>query len=242
MTKIINKKQQSINRNLSVDRERISNACIIGLYNLLGHSVTVKLPSKTSKQTLSHLSIQTTKVNGMEVNEMIEKQYHFPMVMDKNKRRDKEVIIFNMISQIVAGNHYKLAKRTTTVKTIKLNIFREIAFLNKNGMRMFGMKVIENIMKRSPSGRCSQKSYVELKEYDPEIMEIMKEVIENKNNINEHLISEYSTMYKGIFKLDQSDSSIGEVTGSIHERSVTRGVFTFSDSRWYRIEYADWFQ
>ena len=253
MTKIVDKKLQSINRNLSVDRERISNACLIGLYVALGHSVTVKLPSKRAKNTLPHLSISSTEYDGMDINDYVQSQYHFTMVMDKNKRRDHEVAIFNAIATKVTGTHFKLAKRTVSVKTLKLKIFREIAFLSKNGMKVFGTKVIMSVMNRNLSGKCSQKAVVELEGCDEEIMMILREICEEKENVNEYFINEYSMMYKGIFRNEQSEisqsyqsyqySQIGQTRSeeNIFYGNGDRGVFRSVDPRTYQIVSSDWF-
>ena len=257
MSQVINKKIQSINRNLSVDRERISNACIIGLYVALGNAVTVKLPSKKAKNTLAHLSIASTRVNGIEVNELVQQQFNFPNVLDKNKRRDKEVAIFNVISKEVIGSHFKLAKRTTAVKTLKLQIYKEIGFLNKNGVRAFGTKLTHYIMNRNPCGKCSQKAFVELNGYDSEVIRILREVCERKENMNEMYMNEYSIMYKGIFKTEVEDSSqyymkdiltrseeSGKSLFSHPMSPITeydRGVFTYVNTNFYQTEIADWF-
>ena len=255
MSRTMNKKIQSINRNLSVDRERVSNACLIGLYVCLGNAVTVKLPSKRAKNTLAHLSILSTQFEGKDINEVVQQQYQFPSILDKNKRRDKEVAIFNTISKAVIGNHYKLAKRTTAVKTLKLKIFKEIGFLNKNGVTAFGTKLTFNLMNRNPCGKCSQKAFVELNGFDEEIMQILKEVCEIKENINEFYLSEYSQMYKGIVKseIDESSQMYQKDVFVKSEESwkqwnylprvdcYDRGVFRYVDSSCYQTELADWF-
>ena len=258
MSKIMNKKIQSINRNLSVDRERVSNACIIGLYVALGHSVTVKLPSKRAKNTLAHLSISHTTIDGMDINDVVQQQYNFPAVLDKNKRRDKEVAIFNTISKEVVGSHYKLAKRTTAVKTLKLKIYKEIGFLNKNGVAAFGTRLTYNLMNRNPVGKCSQKAYVELQGYDDEVMQILRDVCDIKDNVNEFYIPEYTALYKGIFRTDIEESSqlyqrellqrSEESAKSVSFREYSpvnglcdRGVFRYVSSVYYQTECADWF-
>ena len=251
MSTLTNKKIQSINRNLSVDRERVSNACIIGLYVCLGHSVTVKLPSKRSKHTLAHLSISSTEINGEEINNVIQRQFHFPQILDKNKRRDKEVAIFNTLSKEVTGNYFKLAKRTTAVKTLKLKIYKEIGFLNKNGVNEFGVLVTQIVMKRNPCGKCSSKAFVMLKEFDEEIVNALKSVLEKKENVNEFYFGEYSNLYKRILKCEVEESLSGkdvisdESWRSVREYSPIhfgeRSAFTFVDSHLYSTECADWF-
>ncbi|EDR21555.1 hypothetical protein EDI_220050 [Entamoeba dispar SAW760] len=237
-------KLQSINRNLSVDRERLSNACVIGLYVVLGNSVTVKLPSKKSKNTLAHLSIANAFINGKDVNELVQEQYAFPSVLDKNKRRDKEVAIFNAISKEVARIHFKLAKRTAAIKTLKLKIYKEIGPFNKNGVTLFGNEVTSSLMKRNPCGRCSQRAYVELKGYDEEIVNIFHSICDKKENVTDNYISDYPELFRTDLKPEMEfDKRSDEVVRNTptFENSCVRGVFKLSNENFYSTETANWF-
>ncbi|EKE40189.1 hypothetical protein ENUP19_0340G0037 [Entamoeba nuttalli] len=237
-------KLQSINRNRSVDRERLSNACVIGLFVVLGNSVTVKLPSKKSKNTLAHLSIANAFINGKDINELVQEQYSFPSVLDKNKRRDKEVAIFNAVSKEVARFHFKLAKRTTAVKTLKLKIYKEIGPFNKNGVTLFGTKVTSSLMNRNPCGRCSQRAFVELKGYDEEIVNIFHSVCNNQENVIENYIADYPELFttdlKPEMEFDKRSDEVVRNTPTF-ESSCVRGVFRLSNENFYSTETADWF-
>ena len=245
--------QKTSNRNLSVDRERISNACLIGLYVVMGNHMMVKLPSKRAKNTLAHLAIANTKIRGEDVTEIVQRQYNFPLMMDKNRRRDKEVAIFNEVSKEVIGKHFKLAKRTTAVKTLKLKIFKEIAVLNKTGVVQFGTRVIHNLMNRNPVGKCSQRAFVELRGCDAEILQIFREVCAKKENIVENAFSDYPLLVK-IAMREEEDSHNSfmqmsfnrseDVLRSPHYSAINecvRGVFRNADSSVFQTSYASWF-
>ncbi|EDR28184.1 hypothetical protein EDI_097070 [Entamoeba dispar SAW760] len=246
MTKVNNtsSKLQSVYRNLSVDRERISNACIIGLLVVLGNSVTVKLPSKKSKNTLAHLSIASTRLNGKEINEIVQEQYNFPNTLDKNKRRDKEVAIFNAVSKSVTGPYFKLAKQTTSVKTLKLRIYKELGPFNKNGVILFGTQVTTNLMNRNPYGRCSQRAFIELKGYDKEIVNIFHSVCNMKENVIENYLVKCPELFQTYLKSEidfyQKDNEIIRNTPTSEELCF-RGVFQFCSEHLYSTETATWF-
>ena len=244
--------KQSSNRNISVDRERISNACIIGLYNLLGNSISVKLPSKRAKNTLAHLSINETQINNKNVTEIVQEMYNFPVTLDKNKRRDKEVAIFNTVSKEVIGNRFKLAKRTTAVKTLKLKIFKEIAIFNKNGVIQFGSKVTHSIMNRNPFGKCSQKAFIDLMPCDHEILQIFREVCSHKENIIENYMMDYPSLMKLMKNENEDNDSLFSLNSTYCSNSFVkseeywrneygRGVFKAVDTSLYQTVVADWF-
>ncbi|ELP95222.1 hypothetical protein EIN_430180 [Entamoeba invadens IP1] len=234
-------KLQSINRNLSVDRERLSNACVIGLYVCAGNAMTIKLPSKKSKNTLAHLSIHSSLINGVDVNEVVQAQYNFPSSLDKNKRRDKEVAIFNAISKEIAGQKFKLAKRTNAVKTLKLKIYKEIGPLNKNGVNEFGRKVTATILARKTHSRCSQRSFVEIPAYDTEIMNLFREVSNTQESCTEtnlfgnelHVESESSDL--------RSESLRERIQKSPTEFNQALSAFKPTTVGTYSQEYSQWF-
>ena len=117
MLKINFNKIQSINRNKSVDRERVSNACIIGLYVLKGNTVKLKLPTKKAKNTLAHISVSNCKLHGKDIEEVLTEQHFFEQKFEqKNFGRNKEVYILNLLSKEVIGSNYVLAKRTNAIK------------------------------------------------------------------------------------------------------------------------------
>ncbi|ELP85969.1 hypothetical protein EIN_136030 [Entamoeba invadens IP1] len=239
---------QSINRNMSVDRERLSNATIIGLYIVLGHSMIVKLPSKKSKNTLAHLSIASTCINGVEVSKTLLST--FPKnSADKNVRRDKEVSIFNMVSKIVAGDTFKLAKRTTAVKTLKLKIFKEVGPFTRDGLVIFGKRITESLLSRNLSGRCSQKSFVDIKGADSAIMKIFTEVVSVKTNVScdpFEWVNSHEKSLKNETKSETREETSWEKIENINHddrgtRIHQRGVFSPVNVRFYTTKCSEWF-
>ena len=231
------KKQQAINRNLSVDRERISNACIIGLYVIQGNTITIKLPAKKSKNTLSHFTISKCEIRGEEMEKILMRENIDMKSTNKFEKRNKEVIIFNLLSKEVKGKHFKMAKRTNTTKTIKLNIFREISILNKNGVEEFGRKITESLVKRNMIGKCTQNNFIEIKGNDEEFVEILKEVCRNRNN----MIGDYEEDYMKLFNHINSGNSNSYVEDSYEKKTEYnngRGVFTYCNMYDYSIEYS----
>ncbi|ELP90550.1 hypothetical protein EIN_019890 [Entamoeba invadens IP1] len=228
MSRTTTHKKQSTNRNVSVDRERLSNATIIGLFVINGNSVQIKLPSKKSINTLAHLTIAKADINGVNVNTLVQKQYVFDQHLDKNGRRDWEVAIFNALSRTLSGSQYKLTKKSNTTKTIKLRIFKEIGGMNKDGVALFGKRITEAILARNNTGKWSQHSYVDIKAFDEEFCNIYKDVLSDTANVN----SSVRASAPLCSSVEESEKFNGTKTWS---------AFTVADFGSYKAEYAPWF-
>ncbi|ELP89062.1 hypothetical protein EIN_165120 [Entamoeba invadens IP1] len=235
------RKKHSIDRNTSVNRERLSNASIIGLYVLKGNSVEVKLPSKKSTNTLPHLIISRAEIDGVDVNERVKKRYGFDYPTTKNERRNWEVATYNEIADSVAGNYYKLTKRSNTVKTLKLKIFKEIGPLNKEGVDVFGRRVTDYIISQNKSRMWSQNNFVKLEGYDQTISSIFKEVCTNCLNVTYNSISP-SVVFSSVEESEKSrvSTSFGE-NESYSETQRVKCAFVYSQQGSYVVENANWF-
>ncbi|ELP87044.1 hypothetical protein EIN_320430 [Entamoeba invadens IP1] len=166
----------------SINRERVSSASIIGLHVAFGNPILVKKPSKVSHKTLPHIKIEKTMLGGYDIMESVD-QTTFSL-LDK---RSKEATILNLISHSFATLvNGKSAKRKPSFKTEKLNIFESIEPFTSLGFCEFGKKVIDVIMKEDDPTHTKRHQFVQLDECDKRILQVLNEVVTDKNYVSEN--------------------------------------------------------
>ncbi|EKE37576.1 hypothetical protein ENUP19_0248G0106 [Entamoeba nuttalli] len=190
-------------KRMSMNRERISNAGIIGMYVLLGNEVIVKTPSKISYQTLPHLKIEDTVVYGQNVRQYLKNQYGFENITDS---RTKEIIVMNAVSstfmELLGG---KQTRKKGTSKNVKLMIFESIKPFNKIGFQHFAESVINIVSSIINDNKCKRQQTVHLQAYDERIIETFKVISSNQDNLDENGLEIVNMILKQVETIYQSD-------------------------------------
>ena len=111
----------------STNRENLFKASLIGLANVYGIDLTIRMPQIMSlKQiTYDNLMIQQTSLFPIEGS--------FDDIKNRNERKSFTAMIFNRISEHLINEYhldYKMAKKRTTTKTVKLEKYVRIGPFN----------------------------------------------------------------------------------------------------------------
>ena len=225
MTKRYNNKEA---KRTSVMREYLSNAALIGLANLYGVDMIVKVPTTHGTKELKsclNVTVQQTSLSGdiqSITSETITKITNPTEVrLDKQKRNAKksmEAMMMNQMAEFIFMKdpqlQFTLTKTRPTQKTMKLFKYRSIDPFNEEGFKVFGERMIDilqTIATTSTTGNAKQ-TIVYLPQNHPEIVMLYCNMLRERDmlSMNGLRYSEYVSTSCGSNGEEQMEIEINQ--------------------------------
>lgn len=150
----------------SVNRERVSTACVIGLYSATGNEVVVRAPAKTTKKTLPHIQIEDTMIDSMHVSDI----KVMPEYLGTDKRSQEAMVVNAVSDKLMKTLKQKYTKRRQSEKTIKMNIYETIEPFTELGFEEFGKAIISIICDTVKCKGKKRDQFVVLYPYDRRVL------------------------------------------------------------------------
>ena len=165
----------------SINKERLSNAGVIGIHVLLGNPVTIKTSLKASNHTYSRLLVHHTTIKGKSLEEYLNESYQIPSeYFDKNK----EAIIYNSISSSFEGKLESIpVKKKEATKSVKSTIFQSIQPFTPEGFKSFCSKMIMWLESVSFDEQKHKKQLIEINPCDQRIVDMLHEVMKEEDSL-----------------------------------------------------------
>lgn len=188
-------------KRISTMKEHLSNAALIGLANLYGVDMMVKVPTvkgSTELVTNTNVTVQETSLsrNVQSLSHDTIAAMTNPLESRKDKqvrnaKRSVEALMLNQLAEYIfmcdPCLQCEMTKRRPTQKSVKLLKFKRIDPFNEEGFRVFGERVIEIIGNISRSVESDKKKHTifYLPQNQPEIMALYCELLGRKELLTE---------------------------------------------------------